>query len=104
SLGAWLFYTATGQTLVKHKVRESDWYLGSAQNRHLWLIYKPDMSFLKSTDAALTLSFARSLREKHTDKPHLVFAAAKFLSNKQLLEHGVEYAPLPFALYREAGA
>jgi adenine-specific DNA-methyltransferase len=32
----------------------------------------------------------------------LVFAPAKFLSNKQLLEHGVEYAPLPFALYREA--
>jgi adenine-specific DNA-methyltransferase len=35
-------------------------------------------------------------------KRHLVFASAKYLSNKQLLELGVDYAPLPFALYREA--
>ena len=34
-------------------------------------------------------------------KRHLVFAPAKYLSNKQLLEHGVDFAPLPFALYRE---
>jgi adenine-specific DNA-methyltransferase len=102
SLGAWLFYTATGATLDKRKVREKDCYLGEAQNRHLWLIYKPDLGFLKSADAALTLSFARRLKETHGGKGHLVFAPAKFLSNRQLLEHGVEYAPLPFALYREA--
>jgi adenine-specific DNA-methyltransferase len=34
-------------------------------------------------------------------KRHLVFAPAKYLSNKQLLQLGVDYAPLPFALYRE---
>jgi len=66
----------------------------------VWLIYKPDLAFLKSADAALTLTFARTLREKMPGKPHLVFAAAKFLSNRQLLEHGVEYAALPHSLYR----
>jgi adenine-specific DNA-methyltransferase len=101
TLGAWLFYTATGATLDKRKVKPKDWYLGEAQNRHLWLVYKPDLGFLKSAEAALTLSLAKKLRERHPDKGHLVFAPAKFLSNKQLLEHGVEYAPLPFALYRE---
>jgi adenine-specific DNA-methyltransferase len=35
-------------------------------------------------------------------KPHLVFAPAKYMSNRQLLDHGISYAPLPFALYREA--
>ena len=102
SLGAWLYYTATGGTLERRRVRAKDWYLGEAQNRHLWLIYRPDLAFLKSAEAALTLSLARALREKHRDKPHLVFAPAKFLSNKQLLEFGVDYAPLPFSLYREA--
>jgi adenine-specific DNA-methyltransferase len=102
NLGAWLFYTATGGTLNKRKVKAKDWYLGEAQNRHLWLVYKPDLGFLKSAEAALTLSLAKKLREKYPQKGHLVFAPAKFLSNKQLLEHGVEYAPLPFALYREA--
>ena len=59
-----------------------------------------DLTFLKSAEAALTLSLAKSCA-KYPNKGHLVFAPAKFLSNKQLLEHGVEYAPLPFALYRE---
>jgi len=102
SLGAWLYYAATGGTLEQAKVRAKDYYLGEALDKHVWLIYKPDLAFLKSADAALTLTFARALREKRPDKPHLVFAAAKFLSNRQLLEHGVEYAALPHALYRGA--
>ena len=102
SLGAWLFHTATGGTLDAGRMKPASFYLGEAEDRHLWLIYKPDLAFLKSPEAALTLSFAKSLREKKHDKKHLVFAAAKFLSNRQLLEHGVEFAPMPFALYREA--
>ena len=102
SLGAWLFHTATGGTLDARRMKPASFYLGDAEDRHLWLIYKPDLAFLKSPEAALTLSFAKSLREKKHDKKHLVFAAAKFLSNRQLLEHGVEFAPMPFALYREA--
>ena len=35
-------------------------------------------------------------------KNHLVFAPAKYLSNKQLAEHGINFAPLPFALFRGA--
>jgi len=100
SLGAWLYYAATGGTLDSAKIRASDYYLGPALDKHVWLIYKPDLAFLKSADAALTLTFARTLREKMPGKPHLVFAAAKFLSNRQLLEHGVEYAALPHSLYR----
>ena len=102
SLGTWLYYAATGGTLDRRKIRAKDYYLGEALDKHVWLIYRPDLAFLKSADAALTLTFARALREKKPDKPHLVFAAAKFLSNRQLLEHGVEYAALPHALYRGA--
>ncbi|OGA22748.1 MAG: DNA methylase [Betaproteobacteria bacterium RIFCSPLOWO2_02_FULL_65_24] len=102
SLGAWLFHTATGGTLQQNQVKPSSFYLGEAKDRHVWLIYKPDLAFLKSPEAALTLSFARKLHGEHRDKKNLVFAAAKFLSNRQLLELGVEFAPLPFALYREA--
>ena len=102
SLAAWLFYTATGATLDKSKVKEQEFFIGRAQDRDVWLVYKPDLAFLKSPEAALTLSFAKALREKHKDRRHLVFAPAKYLSNKQLLEFGVEFAALPFALYREA--
>jgi len=76
----------------------------------VWLIYRPDIAFLKSPEAALTLARAREFNEwagartaaGFDAKGHLAFAPAKYLSNRQLLEHGVAYAPLPFALYRES--
>lgn len=105
TLGAWLYHTATGAARPKARKTDPQWYLGPAQDKHLWLVYKPDLAFLKSPDAALTLSLAERLqtwsREHGDGKPNLVLAPAKYLSNKQLLAHGCEYAPLPFALFRE---
>lgn len=109
ALGAWLFHTATGGTLLPRPKDAPPWYLGEAKDAHVWLVYEPDLMFLKSPEAALTLSRVKSIGDwgrAHPDvlargKRHLVFAPAKYLSNKQLLEHGVDYAPLPFALYRE---
>lgn len=111
ALGAWLFYTATGGVLPPTPKKAPMWYLGEAKDSHVWLVYEPELSFLKSPEAALTLSLAKQLHTWGKDhdaarerKPlrHLVFAPAKYLSNRQLQEHGVDYAPLPFALYREA--
>lgn len=100
ALGAWLFHTATGQPLNMEQIDESRWYLGSSTAYHVWLIYRPDLDFLKSPQAALTLSIAETLSETYADKKHLIFAAAKYAPNRLLLPLGVEHAPLPFALYR----
>jgi len=99
SIGAWLFHTATGEPLDLTGIEEKEWYLGSSAAFHVWLIYKPELDFLKSREAALTLSLAQQISEKK-DKRHLVFAPSRFVPNKMLLPLGVEYAPLPFALYR----
>jgi len=74
--------------------------VGESAQYYVWLIYRPDLAFLKSLEAALTLSLAEQIGASHKDKKHLVFAPAKFVPNKMLLQLGVEYAPLPFALYR----
>jgi adenine-specific DNA-methyltransferase len=102
AIGAWLFHTATGESLNTSKVRKSVWFLGESTAYHVWLVYKPDLDFLKSNKAALTLELAQkiALDPDHTGKRHLVFAPAKYAPNKTLLPLGVEYAPLPFALYR----
>ena len=109
ALGAWLFYTATGGTLPAAPKNAPTHYLGEALDKHVWLVYRPDLSYLKSPEAALTLSLAQQLRDwglahdaqrEQAPKGHLVFAPAKYLSNKQLKDCGVDYAPLPFALYR----
>ena len=100
NLGAWLFHTATGEPLKQDGIRQNDWYLGNSRGYHVWLIYKPDLNFLKSRDAALTLTLAEKIAATHKDKKHLVFAPARFVANKFLHPLGVEHAPLPFALYR----
>lgn len=103
-LGALLYHMATNESFDAAKSWEKDGhgYLGESTNFHVWLIYRPDLDFLKSRDAALTLSKAKALVEAKPGKRHLVFAPAKFVSQKLLAEAGlpVEFAPLPFALYR----
>ncbi|MFA6180089.1 MAG: site-specific DNA-methyltransferase [Candidatus Methylopumilus sp.] len=105
ALGAWLFHTATGGTLLPAPKNAPQFYLGEAEDAHVWLVYEPNLNFLKSPEAALTLSRAKEIntwgKAKADGKKHLIFAPAKYMSNKQLLEYGVDYAPLPFALYRE---
>lgn len=99
SIGSWLFHTATGEALNVKNIKEKDFFLGESNAYCVWLIYKPSLEFLKSRDAALTLAFAEKIAQ-NKNKKHLVFAPAKYVPNKTLLPLGVEYAPLPFALYR----
>ena len=102
SLGAWLFHAATGESLSTSKIRKGSWFLGESSAYYVWLVYKPDLEFLKSNKAALTLELAQKLAAdpERKGKRHLVFAPAKYAPNKSLTPLGVEYAPLPFALYR----
>ncbi len=101
-LGAPLFHMATNQALDPAQVREEDFYLGAVESQHVWLIYKPDIDWLKSPDAALTLARAKQFAATAPDKKHLVIAPARFVSQKMLAEQNipVEFVPLPFALYR----
>ncbi|WP_353402679.1 site-specific DNA-methyltransferase [Pseudophaeobacter arcticus] len=101
-LGALLFHMATNCPLEMAGIDQGANYLGQSEDRHVWLIYRDDLDWLKSQEAALTLSFARQIAADKTDKPHLVFAPARFVSQKLLNEEHlqVEFAPLPFALYR----
>lgn len=101
-LGAALFHMATNRALDPAGLREADFYLGDADDQRVWLIYKPDLDWLKAPEAALTLSRAKAFAATDPEKRHLVFAPARYVSQKMLSEHNirVEFVPLPFALYR----
>jgi len=100
AIGAWLFHTATGEAFDTARIDMANGYLGESSAFHVWLIYQPELEFLKSREAALTLNFAETIAKAKPGKKHLVFAPAKYVPNKTLLPLGVEYAPLPFSLYR----
>nr|WP_298931366.1 site-specific DNA-methyltransferase [uncultured Erythrobacter sp.] len=106
-LAALLYHTSTSQAFDASQLKpalaigEHVYRLGSANGRHLWLFYKPDLDWLKSGEAALSLSNARAIAASEEGN-HLVFAPAKFVSRDLLAAQriSVEYAPLPYALYR----
>ncbi|WP_370195630.1 MULTISPECIES: site-specific DNA-methyltransferase [Aurantimonas] len=102
ALASVLFNTATSQAFDPAKLDESKSYIGEAAGRHVWLLYRPDLEWLKSPDAALTLARAQTIAESDKQTNHLVFAPARYVSQKMLADENlnVEFAPLPFALYR----
>ncbi|MDO5656775.1 MAG: site-specific DNA-methyltransferase [Paracoccus sp. (in: a-proteobacteria)] len=102
ALAGVLFHMATSQPLDPARLDADRAYVGEAGGTHVWLIYRPDLDWLKSPDAALTLSFARKLARAQPDARHLVFAPARYVSQKMLDDQRlpVEFVPLPFALYR----
>lgn len=101
-IGSALFHMATNRAFDPAKVREAEFYLGENEGWHLWLIYKPDLEWLKSDEAALTLARAKAFAATDPEKKHLVFAPARYVSQKMLMEKNlpVEFVSLPFALYR----
>lgn len=111
ALGGLLFHTATHEVIDVSRIDEDSSYLGTSKDYHIWLIYQPELKFLQSSKAALTLDKAKEIAKSKRDKKrHLVFAPATFVSQKTL--HGanggkaipVDYQPLPWSLYRVVGS
>ena len=101
-LAAGLFHISTNRASDPTIFREAEFYVGEADGTHVWLIYKPDLDWLKSPEAALTLTQAKIFSATDPENQHLVFAPSRFVSQKMLAEQNipVEFAPLPFALFR----
>lgn len=107
AIAALLFHTATAEPFDPDHLRASPdvgegvFRLGASGGRNFWLIYQPNLEWLKSNEAALTLARARAMASA-AEGDHVVFAPAKFVSRELLAAERlkVEFAPLPFALYR----
>ncbi|WP_026962300.1 site-specific DNA-methyltransferase [Alicyclobacillus herbarius] len=100
-LARYIFYTATGEEFRPEAVDESRWFIGESREYEVYLIYKPDVEALKSL--ALTLEFVQGLGTPKSKKRRLVFAPARFLSDKYMEEYQIEYAQLPYEMYRARG-
>jgi len=102
-LARYVFYTATGEEFLPEKVDEDKNFIGESRDYEVYLFYKPELDYLKTT--ALTLDLAKSLGESK-GKKKLVFAPAKYLDlndTELLTKHGlkdIEYCQLPFEIYK----
>lgn len=96
-LARYVFYTATGEEFDPKKVNEKNNFIGESKEYEVYLFYKPDIEYLKST--ALTLDRAKELGP-YKDKRRLVFAPSKYLDTDYLLELRIDYCQLPFEIYK----
>ena len=70
-LARYVFYTATSEEFLPEQVDEDKRFIGESKDYEVYLFYKPDLDYLKST--ALTLDIAKE-RGEYTGKKKLVFA------------------------------
>ena len=97
-----LFHMATNETLDVASIKPDKHYVGATEHEVVWMIYQSDLDWLKSDAAALTLSKAKEIAATDPNKAHLVFAPARFVSQKVLKEENlrVKFVPFPDALYQ----
>lgn len=99
-LARYIFYTATGEEFNPSVVDEKRFFIGENKEYELYLFYKPDIEYLKST--ALTLERAQALGPINKKK-RLVFAPTKYLDTEHLLSFRIEFCQLPFEIFKIKG-
>jgi adenine-specific DNA-methyltransferase len=93
----YLFYTATGEEFKEKDINEITGFIGESKNHEVYLIYKPDIEWLKRN--ALTLEGCQSL-SIFKGKQRLVFAPCKYVDDYTCLEHRIDFCQLPYEIYR----
>lgn len=96
-MARYVFHVATGSEFKAEKLVKKEAFIGSDGARDVFLIYEPDIEFLRT--AALTLDIARALKSK-PGRRKIVFAPTKYLDQEQLDEFGIDFAQLPYDLYK----
>lgn len=106
ALAKYVFFTATGRTLAEVPKQKSGslGFIGETDLYRVHLHYQPEKAWLQSNDAALTEKLVDAMVTANTDKKKLlVFAAAKFMSQRDLTRAGVDFCQLPYAIHRILG-
>ena len=105
ALARYVFYTATGQSLETVAESSADGLIGETDLFRIHLFYRPDSEWLRSNEAALNADkVAEIVKKNATKKRTIVFAVAKFMSQKDLTEKRIEFCQLPYAIHRIMGA
>lgn len=100
----YVVYTATGQSAADApETPRKDWFVAEAGGYRIHLIYRPDLDFMRSNDAALSIELAQSIAKSAKGKPALVYAAAKFMSQAALTAIGITFCQLPYSIHRVLG-
>lgn len=101
TLARYVVYTAGGKSPAKIcKARGKDGFFHETQDRLYYLIYEPNLAFLRSTESALNSDRATRIAKqtKSKNKTAIVFATHKFMGQKELSEMSITFVQLPYEI------
>ena len=105
ALARYVFYTATGESLDNVAKTSADGFVGETDLFRIHLFYRPEINWLRSNEAALNSDKVEAIvKSNKTKKRTIVFAVAKFMSQKDLTEKRIDFCQLPYAIHRITGA
>lgn len=105
ALARYVFYTATGQSLDVVAKRSVDGFIGETDLFRIHLFYQPEVEWLRSNEAALNSEKVEAIKAgSNSKKRTVVFAVAKFMSQKELTKSRIEFCQLPYAVHRIMGS
>lgn len=104
TLAHYVFYTATGRSLETVAEPLADGFVGETELFRIHLFYQPDTAWLRSNEAALNAERVEAIAKGNkTGKRAIIFAVAKFMSQKELTARRIEFCQLPYAVHRILG-
>ena len=104
SLAAYLLHTASGITHGESQLtpQNDDGLFYRGDKVDFYMLYKPNLDYLCSNEAMLTQDQAERIRDasRQKDKKATVYAAGKYISQKDLTPMGITFCQLPHALHQ----
>ena len=98
-----LLFTAAGISVEEVTLEEKndDGLFYSNDKNDYYLIYKPDLEFLRSNEAILNVEQAKRIRDSSQDngKKAIVYAAGNYIGQRELTKMGIAFCQLPYAIH-----
>ncbi len=103
ALAANLLLTKSGTAIGSGPLapQNSDGLFYSDDENDYYLLYKPDLDYLRSDDAVLNLERAERIRDAcgENGRKAIVYAAGKYIGQRELTGMGIVFCQLPDALH-----
>ncbi len=103
ALAANLLLTKSGTAIESGPLapQNSDGLFYSDDENDYYLLYKPDLDYLRSDDAVLNLERAERIRDAcgENGRKAIVYAAGKYIGQRELTGMGIVFCQLPDALH-----
>ncbi len=104
ALAAWLLHTASGISagLADLSPQNEDGLFHAGEAADYYLLYEPDMDWLRSNEAILNEERARRIEAANRERGRkaVVFGPGKYIGQRDLTRMGITFCQLPYELHR----